>query len=119
AAVWMADSKRRPLLAGLVLGAAVNVKLLPGLFVLPMLLLCRSWREFLRIFVGLAIMSLPFLWMLFDLGYTFRLRVMGYSPRGYSVLGDILLALEQHPLLRHYVREFFDRYVAAAKPLIL
>jgi hypothetical protein len=59
-ACYLLQDRGRPLLAGLALGLAVNVKLIPGLLVLPLCLAARSWREVLRFGAGLAVMGLPF-----------------------------------------------------------
>jgi hypothetical protein len=110
AAIWFANSKHRPFLAGILLGAAINTKLLPAVFVLPTLLLSRSWKEFFKITAALALMSIPFLWVWMDLGFRFSHQVLSYTPKGGSGLSDILLALENHPMMRLYFENVMDRY---------
>lgn len=69
------------LAAGLVLGAAVNVKVVPLLLVPPLLSLCRSWRDAARFVAGLSVGAVPFL-AAFALGGTaFLHNVLGYASR--------------------------------------
>lgn len=51
----------RPGLAGLMLGAAINVKLIAALWVPGLLLLCTSWRQTWWFLLALAATGLPFL----------------------------------------------------------
>ena len=53
-------SRRKPLLGGLVLGAAINVKLVPLVLVAPLLLSVRPIKGMVRLVAGLAVMSIPF-----------------------------------------------------------
>ena len=58
---YLLIEKRAPLLAGLALAAALNVKILPLLMVPPLLSQCRSWREVRRFALGASIAIIPFL----------------------------------------------------------
>lgn len=78
-AVWLLDVRRRPLLAALALGAAINIKLIPGVLVLPMLLLARDRREFLSAIAGLAVMALPFVPIFIHAGYAFERNALKYT----------------------------------------
>jgi hypothetical protein len=60
-AVHLLQDRRRPLLAGLALGLAINVKLIPVLLIVPLALTLRSWRDLFAFAGGLALMALPFL----------------------------------------------------------
>jgi hypothetical protein len=59
-AVHLLQDGRRPLLGGLALGLAINVKLIPVLLILPLCAACRSRRELIAFLGGLAVMALPF-----------------------------------------------------------
>jgi hypothetical protein len=119
-AVWLIETQSRPFLAGLALGAAMNIKLIPGLLLIPMLGLSRSRKELLRLLAGLAIMSLPFVWVLIDLGYRFRMRVLGYRPpAGQWGFQKLIQWLSGYPALKPYFSGLADRYVAQSKLLII
>ena len=60
-AVHLLQDRGRPLLAGLALGLAINVKLIPVLLIVPLALTLRSWRDLFAFAGGLALMALPFL----------------------------------------------------------
>jgi hypothetical protein len=60
-AAWMAEDRRRAFWSGLILGAAINVKLVAVLLVLPLLLHHRKPRPALFFLAGLSLGVLPFL----------------------------------------------------------
>lgn len=61
AAVWLLMTvPRRPLAAGLVLGAAINVKLIPVLLIPAFVLHLMSRRELTRFAAGLIVCAIPF-----------------------------------------------------------
>lgn len=119
AALWLAENRRAAFWAGLVLGFAINIKLLPALFVAPFLLLVRSWPEFFRMVAALAIMSIPYLYMIWALPHLFARKVIGYQSIGGSGISDILISLEQHPLIKSYISDVLQRYRDSAKILLL
>ena len=59
-AVYLLQDRGKPLLGGLALGMAINVKLIPVLLIPPLLLASRSRREALLFIAGLAVMAIPF-----------------------------------------------------------
>ena len=60
-AFYLMCEKNAPLLSGLALAVALNVKILPLLLVPPLLAQCRSRREVLRFSLGAAAGIVPFL----------------------------------------------------------
>lgn len=52
---------RQFLFGGLILGAAINVKLIPVLLIPGAVALCRSWKEFWHLVIGLSLAVIPFL----------------------------------------------------------
>jgi hypothetical protein len=58
---YLMREREAPLLSGLALAAALNVKILPLLLVPPLLAECRSWQEALRFSLGAAAAVVPFL----------------------------------------------------------
>ena len=60
-AVYLMEDRGRPFWGGFALGAAINVKIIPVLLVLPLLLSCRRWRDLAWFIAGMAPWVLPFL----------------------------------------------------------
>lgn len=60
----VAMERRAPFWSGLLLGAALNVKLIPVLIAIPLASRCRSWRAFGRYVAGASVGAVPFLWAL-------------------------------------------------------
>ena len=78
-AVYLMEDRRAFFLAGLALGAAINVKLIPLLLVGPLLLSCRNRQEAWRFFTGLAIAAIPFLPAVFYAGPDFFRHAVAYN----------------------------------------
>lgn len=78
-AVFLMEERRSFFWGGLALGAAINVKIIPGLMVAPLLLSCRSRAE-ARLFVGgLALAAIPFLPLMLADFPTFLRNVLSYA----------------------------------------
>lgn len=60
AAVYSLQEQQAGLRAGLLLAAAINIKLIPIMIVLPLAAVCRDWRVFVRYGAGLSLAPLPF-----------------------------------------------------------
>jgi len=69
----------RPLLAGLALAAAINVKLIPVFLIPPLLLQMRSWRAAFRFLAGLAAGVLPFIPLLLKVPAQFCRNALQYN----------------------------------------
>ena len=80
-AVYLLADRRRPLLAGLALGAAINVKLVPVVLIPPLLLSLRSWREAAAFVGGLAVCVLPFVPVFVAVGPDFYRNALAYNPK--------------------------------------
>lgn len=78
-AVYLMDDRRAIFCAGLALGAAINVKLIPVLLVGPLLLSCRDRKEAWRFVSGLALAAIPFLPVLFYAGPDFFRHAVAYN----------------------------------------
>jgi hypothetical protein len=61
AAAYLLEDRNAPFFAGLTLGAALNIKLIPLLMVLPLAACCRSVKGALRYALGGLIAMLPFM----------------------------------------------------------
>lgn len=81
--VHVLEDRKAPLCAGLLMGGALEVKLIPLLVVLPLAACCRSRSAFLRYAVGVACAVAPFAWIVFELAphdqQAFVRNVLGYT----------------------------------------
>src|SRR5262249_50684086 len=78
AALYIIDRHGRWFLGGLLLGAAINVKLIPVLLIPVMAAMCRSWRQLLYLAAGLALMAIPFVPVLIFAPAAFMRNVLHY-----------------------------------------
>lgn len=72
-------SKGRAGLAGLALGAAINVKLIPVLLIPLLLLSCRTRGQALRLLASLAVCALPFVPIFLQIGPDFYRNALAYK----------------------------------------
>ena len=79
AAVYFMEEKKAFLLAGLALGAAINVKIVPVLLIPGLLLSCHSIRDGRRFVAGLAVCVLPFLRVLWSEAPSFVHNALAYN----------------------------------------
>jgi hypothetical protein len=105
--------------AGLALGAAINVKILPAVLVLPLLISSRSFRDLGLLVSGLALMAIPFLPTLTMVREPFVAHVLNYNSVpgrwGIPFILDEIAAIHHSPV-DATVSETFCQY---AKFLIL
>jgi hypothetical protein len=69
------------LLAGIALAAAINIKLIPILLIVPLLLSLRKWSDAAKFIVGLLPGILPFLVPLFGAPESFAHNALAYASR--------------------------------------
>jgi len=96
--VYFLQDRRAPFAAGLIMGAALEVKLIPMLVVLPLAACCRDWKSLVRYGVGIGIALIPFAWIVLNLSAvdraSFARNVFGYtSYREFWGLELVLKAL--------------------------
>lgn len=105
------EGERRPFLAGLALGAAINVKLVPVLLLLPLTLGLTRKRSLWRFTAGLAVMALPFVAALLAYGAPFARNVLGYASSwnnwGFAFLLQRWVEDSHHAALPVALREAF------------
>ena len=65
--------------AGLALGAAINIKIIPVLLIVPLVLSMRQWRSLWLFIAGLAPGALPFLPLLYRIGPSFIRNALLYN----------------------------------------
>ena len=78
--VYLLQDRHRPFLAGLALAAAVNVKLIPIMIILPLLIVTTDWKQLGRLVGGLAVGALPFLPEILVIPREFIRNVVSYTP---------------------------------------
>ena len=79
-ACYFAD-RRNLFAAGAALAAAINVKLIPVLLVLPLLSLCRDRRDVWQFLNGLHVGIYPFIPILIGAAEPFARNALGYNPQ--------------------------------------
>jgi len=91
-AAYCATELASPFAAGLALGAAINVKLIPVMLIVPFLLLFRSPIAAGKFIAGLVLMVVPFIPVLIESGSAFHHNAMEYnSAIDYWGVDQILL----------------------------
>jgi hypothetical protein len=113
-------AEERPLLGGLTLGAAINVKLIPLLLVPAFLATCRTRRELGRTVAGLGLMALPFVAILAAAGAPFVHNALAYSSNvdrwGVSfLLGESMSSETLGPI----ARPLGAIYLAIGRPAVV
>jgi hypothetical protein len=87
--------ERKPLRAGLALGVAINIKLIPVLLIAPLYTLCRNRRDTMWFTAGLELGFIPFIPPLLGASEGFIAHVLGYrslvQPWGISFICDWLM----------------------------
>jgi len=78
-AVYLIEDRCAPFWAGLALGAAINVKIIPVLLVLPLLLSFRRWKDGAKFLAALALWVLPYVPVLIALRQRFFENVVQYN----------------------------------------
>lgn len=96
--VYMLQDGRAPFLAGLLIAASLQVKLIPMLVVLPLAACCRDLKAFVRYCAGAALGLVPYAILLLNLSpvdrAAFARNVLGYtSYREYWGLEIIVKAV--------------------------
>lgn len=85
-ATWALADRGRLGFAALALAASINIKLAPAPTVLLLLACVRTVPQLKRVLVGLAVGTLPFIWMTAKLGTVFLGKTLLYRPPGFSWL---------------------------------
>lgn len=80
-AAYFVAERRAFFYAGLALGAAINIKLIPVCLIPALYALCRKRQEAVYLTLGLALCVLPFVPVLLFAGEGFLTQVVFYSPQ--------------------------------------
>jgi hypothetical protein len=128
AAAFVLQETRRAWLAGLLLGLALNVKLIPVVLVLPLAALCGSPRKTLEYGLGLSTAALPYVWafrcLAPDEQHAFISGIFGYKsyPDVWGVelvIRTLLLATKHLPLISAYIHNLRDAYYLQAGKVLV
>ena len=104
--------------AGLALGAAINVKLVPVMLIPVFVLLLPSWKSAFRFTRSLALCALPFVPVALVAWPEFSKNVLGYNSMGFN-WGVILIAHEAQRTLPKFTSWIHQDYVPLARYVIL
>jgi hypothetical protein len=119
-AMYLISDRRRFFLAGLALGGAINVKLIPVILLPATYSLCRSWRDALRLTAGLAVCAIPFAPLVILAPDAVRKNMLSYAPPVSEWgIAMILHTLHGNPELRRTAYEAMLSYLTAGRWLIL
>lgn len=119
-AVYLVEEQRAHLLGGLALAAAINVKLIPVVLIIPMLGAYRDPRLAARFLAGLALGALPFLVPILGAGSAFIHNAIAYtSVPSYWGLNVFLRELTRIPRFSGWAQPIMDRYHELGRWIVL
>jgi hypothetical protein len=114
------SEQKRPLVGGLALAAALNVKLIPIVLIPAFVLRARTWHELLYFTAGLTVGVLPFVPFLVCCGPSFYRNAIAYNsdvqPWGLMLF---LLHSDAYPAFRPLTQPLRAFYVAQGRVLIM
>jgi hypothetical protein len=119
-AVYLVEDHRAHLLSGLALGAAINVKMIPIVLIIPMLGGYRDPRLAARFLAGLSISALPFLIPLLGSGSAFIHNALAYTPApNYWGLNVFLRELVRIPRFSGWAQPMMNQFHHVGRYLVL
>ena len=118
--LWLIEDRGRDFWGGLALAAAINVKLIPILFILPLLGTYHEWRRAWRFFIGLSIGVIPFIPVLIGEGRKFYYHAIAYgSAATYWGINFFLIESLSDPHLKRVVNIIGSEYYVKGRWLII
>lgn len=105
---YFVQEKKAFFFAGLALGCAINVKLIPVILIMPLFLLCRNKNDFLKVFIGLSIGAIPYLFGIIFIGDSFVNNVLGY--KGITSFWGVTNLFSVFNFFNPSVENFYDFY---------
>ncbi len=125
---WL-ETRDAPFRAGLLLGAALDVKLIPLLVVLPLSATCRDLRSFVRFGTGMCLalvpFALPLVWFTGEERHAFVRNIFGYSSWtdnwGIEMVQRVLVGVfhDSAPQIATWASDFGAYYHRAGAKLLL
>src|SRR5581483_694239 len=90
--LWLIEDRAMDFTAGLVMAAAINVKLIPLLVIIPLVGTYHDWKRLVRFLVGLSVAVAPFIPFVLIEPYRFYRHVIAYgSAMDYWGINEFLL----------------------------
>lgn len=119
-AMYLAGVRGWFFLGGLAMGGAINVKLIPVILLPAIFALCRSWRDFVRLFAALAICTIPFWPLVIWAWPAMQRNMLNYAPP-LSPWGVLYLMhdIQQHQRFLDGMTAVIDFYRWFGRHLIL
>ena len=116
--VYLIEDRGRPFWGGLALAAAINVKLIPVLLIVPLVLSFRRWTDAVRFIAGLIPGILPFIPPLALAGASFARNALAYKSSAvlWGINFFLLLGVPPESPLPFAARVYHDfgRYLLLA-----
>lgn len=118
--VYLIENRGRDFAGGIALAAAVNIKLIPALLILPMLARYREKRRAGRFVLGLSIGAIPFIVILCAAPGAFTRNVLSYGSMitNWGV-NQFLLETSHEPRFSAVAQTLIARYYELGRYIIL
>jgi hypothetical protein len=118
--LWLIEDRQSDFFGGVAMAVAINVKLLPVLFLIPLVATYRGPRNALRFLGGLAIGIPPFIPPMILEWYRFYHHVIDYrSALDYWGISQFLLEIESIPRFAHATGIIAYRYYDKGRFIML
>ncbi|CAN5650138.1 hypothetical protein BH09PLA1_BH09PLA1_13520 [soil metagenome] len=119
-AVYLVEERRAHFLGGLALAAAINVKLIPVVLIIPMVGGYRDWKSLLRFIAGLSIGVIPFLLPLLESGKGFAHNTLAYTPNpAFWGVNYFLRELVRIPRFSGWASPIMERFHDVGRYIVL
>jgi hypothetical protein len=117
---YLMCERNAPLLSGLALAAALNVKIVPVLLVPPLLAQCRSWRDVLRFSLGASAAIVPFVPFLITTPHAMYRNIVAYNSLQMEWgIYTFLRYAKDEAILGGMFRRFTQEFVESGRYLIV
>lgn len=118
--VYLLQDRQRPFLAGLAFAGAVNVKLIPLIIVLPLLITTKGAQRLRRLVAGLALGATPFLIPLLSVPAEFKRNVLDYTPNpDFWGIEGLALSAFTNQRWAGAAKIFYDSYLTGYRPVLI
>ncbi len=119
-AVYLIEDRGAFLLGGLALAAAINIKLIPAILIIPLAGTCRDWRSLRQLLIGLTIGAIPFVPVLALSGGAFVAHAISYTPpASYWGVQHFLLEMVRLPRFSGWAQPLLNNYQNFGRILLL
>ncbi len=117
--VYLLQDRHRPLAAGLAFAAATNVKLIPVVLIVPLLITVREWRTVRGLVSGLLLGGIPLLVAVSVAPRDFIRNVVSYTPDpNFWGIEGLALSTFANPRWADEAHAFYDWYLHGYRPFL-